>query len=89
MSELAADRIPETYHQLEALASWSRRPRIAGTLRVQVFAGGRFRNVFQIDPEQEVDVMATLTQIAEMVPAARWRIAHPNKPGQTTVGDEA
>lgn len=75
--------------RLEALASWSRRVRIAGTLRVQVFAGDAWRNVIPIESDQEAAIMATLTQIAELLPAVRWRIARPNKTGHTLVGDEA
>ena len=61
--------------QLEALASWRRRERENGALRVQVFAAPAWRTVMAIQPAAEADMLIALKHITALLPAVRWRIA--------------
>lgn len=72
MSDLAADRIPETPQQLDAIGSWRRRERAT---RVQIFADGSWRTTGTITPAQEADCMERLKQVTRLLPGLRLRIA--------------
>lgn len=63
-----------SFRQLEALASWRRRDRDNGALRVQVFARG-WRTVQTLQPGEDIAMLITLKHITALLPAVRWRIA--------------
>ena len=71
------NRNERTFAQLEALASWNRRDREADTPRIQVHAGGTWRNVLSIAPELADDYVDALQQIVELLPQVRWRLTGP------------